>query len=77
MYFVLATKFAYSKYFCKCSILIEHPCAQVPLDYTEVYDPELAQRDVLFFPLILCFRYFLILTSYSGFLHPILFSVVV
>ena len=43
MYFVLATKFAYySKYFCKCSMLIEHPCAQVPLDYTG-YDPQLAQ----------------------------------
>ena len=31
MYFVLATKFAY---YSKCSMLIEHPCAQVPLDYT-------------------------------------------
>ena len=27
----------------KCSILIEHPCAQVSLDYTEGCDPELAQ----------------------------------
>ena len=44
MYFVLATKFAhYSKYFCKCSMLIEYPCAQIPLDYTEGYAPELAQ----------------------------------
>ena len=23
--------------------VIEHPCAQVPLDYIEGYDPELAQ----------------------------------
>ena len=39
------------QYFFKCSILIEHPCAQVglPLDYTEGYDPELAQCDVRFF----------------------------
>ena len=43
MYFVLATKFAYyNKYFCKFSMLIEHPCAQIPLDYTG-YAPELAQ----------------------------------
>ena len=26
----------------QCSMLIEHPCAQVPLDYTG-YAPELAQ----------------------------------
>ena len=31
------------QYFCKCSMLIEHPCAEVPLEYTEGYDPELAQ----------------------------------
>ena len=43
MYFVLATTFACSKYFCKCSMLIEHPCAQVPLDYTVGYDPKPAQ----------------------------------
>ena len=31
MYFVFAAKFAYySKYFCKCSMLIENPCAHVP-----------------------------------------------
>ena len=39
MYFVLATKFAYSKFFCKRSMLIEHPCAQAHLDYTEGFDP--------------------------------------
>ena len=27
----------------KCSILIKHACAQLPLDYTEGYYPELAQ----------------------------------
>ena len=39
MYFVFAAKFAnYSKYFCKCSMLIENPCARVP-----GYAPELAR----------------------------------
>ena len=31
------------QYFSKCSMFIEHPCAQVPLDYTPGYDPEVAQ----------------------------------
>ena len=46
MYFELATKFAYSRYFCNTSQVInvfEHSYAQIPLDYTEGYDPELAQ----------------------------------
>ena len=29
-------------------VLIEHPCTQIPLDYTEGYAPELAQCDVRF-----------------------------
>ena len=35
-----------SNVFCtchKCSLYIEHPCSQVPLDSTKGYDPELAQ----------------------------------
>ena len=38
--FVLSTTFAYHS--SKCSMLNEHPCAQVPLDYTG-YAPEQAQ----------------------------------
>ena len=34
------------QYFFKCSMLFEHPCAQVPLDYTEGYDPELQCRSI-------------------------------
>ena len=85
MYFVFAAKFAYySKYFCKCSMLIENPCARVPW-IIQGMPPNWLVR---FFPLILCFLAFppiqirpivsenTILTSYSRFPHPILFSVV-
>ena len=39
----ICLKQVFLQYFSKYQMLIEHYCAQVPLDHTERYNPKLAQ----------------------------------